>query len=90
MANENIGADEARLNITWGGYNGDLPDPVTFEATDIQIFQWASEAVRGGDVPGIPEDDAADFQGYMVARFAATADVPFNRLVLRPKVPFGG
>ena len=43
----------ARLNITWNGQNGDLPDPVSWHASDKEILRWAAEAVRSGSVPGI-------------------------------------
>lgn len=86
---EAIQENEARVNITWQGQNGDLPDPVSFDATDGDIFQWAAEAVRGGNVPGIDADVNASFQDFVIDRFASTADTPYNRLFLRPKTPFG-
>lgn len=89
MADE-IQAHEARLNITWNGQNGDLPDPVSFDAADGDLFMWAQEAVRNGDVPGIGGDQNADFHGFIVDRYPATNDVPYNRLMLRPKTAFGG
>jgi len=86
---EVIRADEARLNITWQRNNGDLPDPVSFDAADGDIFQWAAEAVRGGGVPGIPADPGVNFQDFVVRRFSATADNPVNRIMIHPKTPFG-
>ena len=79
---------DARLNVTHAGANGDLPDMVNSDATDEQIKIWATEAVRAG-IPGIPADPNADFGDFVVDRFAATADVPYARLLLRPKTPFG-
>lgn len=79
----------ATLNITWGGENGDLPDEVDYDATDDQIVAWATEAVRGGDIQGIAADPNADFDNFVVQRFAAKDDKP-ERIMLRPKVPFGG
>lgn len=84
-----IAANEARLNITWDRRNGDLPDPVSYDATDGDVFTMAAEAVRGGSVPGIPADPNVNFQDFRVERFDATGDVPYNKLVLRPKTPFG-
>lgn len=86
----NIGAHEAQFNITWQGHNGDLPDPVSYDAADGDLFQWAAEAVRGGDVPGIPADANVNFQDFVVRRFDATADVPYNRIMIHPKTPYGG
>ena len=79
----------AFLNVTFGGMNGDLPDEVAFDSTDAQILGWATEAIRGGDVPGITADPNANLDGFVVERFAATGDKP-ERLFCRPKTPFGG
>lgn len=83
-------AHEASLNITVNGMNGDLPDPVSFDATDGDIKGWATEAVGDGGVPGIEAVPDADFTDFVVDRFAASEDRPTNRLMLRPKTPFGG
>ena len=84
-----IDNDEARLNITWSGQNGDLPDSVNLDSTDGDIKAWATEAVQNGDVPGIAADPNANFNDFVVDRFAATEDVTYARLSLRPKTPFG-
>lgn len=84
-----VGVDEARVNITWSGQNGDLPDPVHFDATDGDILQWVTEAVRHGDVPGIRRDRAASFADFVVDRFRATDARPHNLIQVRPKTPFG-
>lgn len=81
-------AYEARVNITYKGSNGDLLDPVTFDATDAEIRTWVTEALRTGGVPGIPADPEADLTDFVVDRFAAKEDLP-NRLMIRPKTPFG-
>lgn len=78
----------AQLNITWAGANGDLPDPVAYDTPLADIKRIATEAVRDG-IPGIPADAAADFGDFIVDRFPSTEDVPNNRLMLRPKTPFG-
>lgn len=80
---------EARVNVTYGGQNGDLPDPVSYDSTDRDILQMVTEAVRTGGVPGIPIDVNANFTNYVVDRFEAS-DVRPNRLLsVRPKTPFG-
>ncbi len=84
-----IGVREARLNITWKGHNGDFTEPVSFEAANGDLFRWAAEAIRGGAVPGIPADPGVDLRDFVVRRFGATADVPYNRVLLHPKTPFG-
>lgn len=80
---------EARLNVTWRRQNGDLKDPVNFDATDDEIHMWAQEAIRAGDVPGVRAEDEVDFRNYMIDRFKADDEVPYNRLFLRPKTEFG-
>jgi len=83
MVAEVMEADMARLNVTYNGANGDLPDPVTRDASDADIKRWATEAVRAGSVPGIPADPNADFTDFVVDRF------PVARVMIRPKTPFG-
>lgn len=84
-----FGPGQAQLNITINGQNGDLPDPVAFDATDADVKAFAQEAVATGYVPGITADERANFNDFVVDRFPATNDRPFNRLVIRPKTPFG-
>jgi len=81
---------EARVNVTFAGANGDLPDPVSFDATDGDIKQWVTEALRTGGIPGIQVTEDADLNDFVVDRFAKVEGVrPFNLLQLRPKTPFG-
>jgi hypothetical protein len=89
MVDNIIQDNEARVNITWAGQNGDLPDPVSFDATQGDILQWVTEAVRNGDIPGIRLDGGADFHDFVVDRFAATEGRPYNLIQVRPKTPFG-
>lgn len=80
---------EARLNISYGGQNGDLPDPVSFDSTDGDVKAFAEEAVRNGNVPGINPDPNATFEDFVVDRYEANEEVDYNRLMVRPKTPFG-
>lgn len=82
-------ANEARVNVTWNGENGELPDPVFFDSTDTDIRGMVTEAVRSGGVPGIPADANADFQDFVLSRFPANEARPYNLIVVRPKTPFG-
>lgn len=79
---------DARLNITVNGQNGDLPDFVAFDASDLQIKTWATEAVAGGGIPGIDAVPGVSFENYVVDRFPARDD-QVARLMLRPKTAFG-
>lgn len=81
--------DVARMNVTWGGANGELPDPVPYDATDNQLKAMATEAVASGSIPGIPADRSVDLTDFVVDRFAATPEVPHHRVFVRPKTPFG-
>lgn len=81
--------NEARVNITWAGSNGDLPDPVFFDSADGDVKAWITEAVRAGSVPGIVADTAADFGDFVVDRFSANDTRPYNLIQVRPKTPFG-
>jgi len=82
-------AYEAKLNITYKGQNGDLPDPVNFESTNGDVLGWVAEAVQTGSVPGIDADPQADFRDFVVDRFPADQVRPWNLLQVRPKTPFG-
>jgi hypothetical protein len=84
-----INETEARVNVTYAGLNSDLADPVAFHATDEQVKQWVTEAVRSGTAPGIPAHPEANFADFVVDRFTATDVRPYNILILRPKTPFG-
>lgn len=78
----------AQLNITYGGENGDYPDAVDFDSGDADVKQIATEAIQGGYIPGIAADPNVDLTDFVVDRFPAKDDLP-NRLVMRPKTPFG-
>lgn len=82
-------AFEARVNVTYSGQNGDLPDAVSFDATDEVVKGWITEAVQGGSVPGITADPNADFSDFVVDRFSANEDRDYNLIQLRPKTAFG-
>lgn len=81
--------DEATLNITWAGQNGNLLDPVPFQASITELKSWASEAIRNGDIPGIQSDNNVDLSDFIVDRFPASTEKPYNSLFIRPKTPFG-
>lgn len=84
-----LSSDEARLGITWKGEYGELPDPISYGASDDTIRQWATEAISTGGVPGISADRDVDFSLFVVDRYPAKAD-RHATIQLRAKVPFGG
>ena len=81
--------NEARINVTFAGSNADLQDPVFFQSTDTEVKAWVTEAVRAGNVPGMTADPAADFSDFVVDRFSANENRPYNLIQIRPKTPFG-
>ncbi len=89
MNNRDIRNDEARLNVTWAGQNGDLPAPVPFDATEGDIKQWVAEAIRTGGVAGIRVDLTVNLRSFVVDRFPASETRPYNLIQIRPKTPFG-
>jgi len=81
---------DARVNVTFAGNNGDLPDLVNFDSTDGDLKQMVTEAIRGGGVPGIPATANVDLTDFVVDRFDATGgDRLIPALFVRPKTPFG-
>lgn len=89
MENQVIQANEARVNITWAGANGDMPQPVEFDAKAEDIRTWVTEAVRTGGIPGIAADPNANFNDFVVDRFPTNDARPYNLIQIRPKTPFG-
>lgn len=79
----------ARLNVTWGDYSEDLPNPIRYDLTDEEIKAMATEAVRGGAIPGIPADPRANFTDFAVRRPRVTEATPVRRIMLAPKTAFG-
>ncbi len=84
-----LGANEARVNVTYGGQNGDLPDPVSVDATDAEIRGWLTETIQTGGIPGIPANLDVDLKDFVVDRFQATETRPYALISVRPKTPFG-
>jgi hypothetical protein len=84
-----INPGEARVNVTWAGQNGDLPDPVNYDATPGDVLGWVAEAIRTGGVPGIAADARADIRDFIVDKYPPTDVRPYNLIQVRPKTPFG-
>lgn len=80
---------EARVNVTYGGQNGDLPNPMAFDATDADVKASVAESIRAGTVPGLRADPNVDLGDFVVDRFPPNDQRPYNLIQLRPKTPFG-
>lgn len=84
-----IQSTHAKLNVTFGGQNGDLPDGVDYDSSEESVLGWATEALRTGGIPGIDEAPTADLSNFVVDRFPATDARPYPLISVRPKTPFG-
>lgn len=84
-----LGANEARLNVTYDGQNADLNEAVPFGASDAEIKAWAREAIMGGAFGVLRARGPVDLSDFVVDRFPANAKIPENRIFLRPITPFG-
>lgn len=78
----------AQLNLTWNGQQGTANGQVDYDTTAEDILRIAAEMIRGGEVPGIDADRRVDLDDFVVQRFDAKDGLP-NRIVVRPKTPFG-
>lgn len=85
--NEIIDVRMAKLTITYASQQGDLQDYVPYDTPDNIVKDIATEALRGG-VPGIDPVEA-NLADFVVDRFDARPDIPYPRLAIRPKTPFG-
>ena len=81
--------NHARLNVTYAGHNGDLADPVPFDAPDSDIKAWTTEAIQNGSIAGIPAIETVDLADFVVDRFSSNDSRPFPLIQIRPKTPFG-
>lgn len=81
--------DQARLNITYAGQNGDFIDPVPLDASDAVIRQWVEEALHSGSIPGIPATPSASLADFVVDRFAPNETRDHALIQIRPKTAFG-
>lgn len=80
----------AKLNVTYKGANGDLPDGVAFDASSEAILEMAEESIRNGDIPGVTADEDVNLDGFEVVRFSADDGSGLgDRVFVRPKTPFG-
>lgn len=80
---------DALVNVTWNGRNADLQAPVHFFAGDAELLSMVAETIRHGGAPGLGADRHVDLAGFVVDRFPATTTIPYNRIFVRPKTPFG-
>lgn len=84
-----VNPNEAKVNLTWGGQNYDLSDPVPYDISEADLKGMVCEIIRaGGD--GIPADaDVAAMADFKVDRHLPTETRPHRLITLRPKTAFG-
>lgn len=78
----------AQLNLTWKGQQGTARTEIYYDETKEDVLRMASEMIANGEVPGIDGDPAVNLKDFEVEKFAARDGLP-NRVVVRPKTPFG-
>lgn len=75
------------INLTYNGRSGNYRADIEAGLDDQSVRRLCEEAVRAGEVAGLPggiPDDA--FRNFVIDRFHETGGA---RFVVRPKVPFG-
>ncbi len=85
-----IERNQALVNITHKRKNGEMADPVSYDATDGDIRGWVSESIRHGYIRGIDADPTVNLTDYVIERFPIEAGVrDHNLIMVRPKTEFG-
>ena len=75
------------INMTYNGQSGNYVANIDAGLDDSSIRRICEEAVRAGEVPGLPKNIRVDaFRNFVIDRFHGNEGV---RFVVRPKVPFG-
>jgi hypothetical protein len=84
-----VNPNEAMVNLTWGGQNYDLTNPVLYDMPEADLKGMLAEVIRaGGD--GIAADaNVGPMSDYVVMRHEATATRPHRLITVRPKTAFG-
>lgn len=78
----------AQLNITWNGQQGTARTDLYYDEQAPDVLRMAAEMVANGEIPGIDRDPGVNLKDFEVQKFAARDGLP-NRIVVRPKTPFG-
>lgn len=79
----------AVVNVTFGGQNGELVDPVAYDSSDEQIKRFVAEVLATGEVRGITATAEANLNDFKVDRYPPTEARRHNLIMVRPKTPFG-
>ena len=80
----------SRLNVTYLGQNGDLPDPILNDMNHDDVIRMTEEAIRTGGIPGIPADPNVRLADFVVDKpFPPTESRPYWLRTVRPKTAYG-
>lgn len=75
------------MNVTYNGLSGNYFTKLPAGINDHGIRRVVEEAVRAGEVPGLPQNIPGNaFADHVIDR---VDDVNQARYIVRPKVPFG-
>lgn len=77
---------QVTLEVTWNGQQGELPEPVPWEATELELKGMAWQALAEGRVRGVAADPSVDLEGFVVDWIEEDG---MRRIAVRPKTPFG-
>jgi hypothetical protein len=78
----------ATLDVTFDGEQGTIEGGIPFDLSDSEIKTIATECLSSGSIQGIGQKPGANLADFRVDRFNSKDGLP-NRLILRPKTPFG-
>ena len=75
------------MNVTYNGLSGNFFAQLPAGMNDDTIRRVVEEAVRAGEVPGLPPNIPGNaFADHVIDR---VGDANQARYIVRPKVPFG-
>jgi hypothetical protein len=80
--------NEAVVEITYGGQQGTMPDPVPWDSDKEDVKRWVAEAMQAGGIPGLDPVANPDLTDFTVDTFDAKDGLP-NRYAVRPKTEYG-
>ena len=84
-----VNPNEARVNLTWGGQNYDLSDPVLYDIPEVTLKGVLAEIIRSGGDGITADQDVGPMADYVVTRHEPTAARPHRLITVRPKTAFG-
>lgn len=81
--------DRSMVTLTYGGFHGELLDPIPYQSSDEVVLNSIRESLIGGSIDGLAADPNPDLANYIVRWFPPNDRYAYSRCVVRPKTPFG-